>query len=65
MIRIIRYTVECPYCGRASTVSMYVEISGELRLDLDCPACGSGLNITPKTEPSFRTLVDPSFGVSR
>ena len=32
--------IQCPYCRRASTASLYVSKDGEIRLDHDCPACG-------------------------
>ena len=32
--------IQCPYCRRASTASLYVSKDGEIRLDHDCPSCG-------------------------
>lgn len=36
----VGYLVQCPYCRCASSLSMYVDKAGEIRLDHDCPSCG-------------------------
>lgn len=58
----IERVIQCPFCRRASSASLYVSKEGGIRLDHDCPACGHrGLKGSDVLVGCLRYLAAASF----